>query len=127
MSGPRASRGVEDCNLYWFEEPISPDNKRGSAEVRATTRGLGHDEEEARLQAPWEGSRRLSHLLGGSRVVARWPAGRGELDRDGDPHLRPENGQGHRHDAGRAGSTSNEGATFRDKCSHRTSIMAPFM
>jgi L-alanine-DL-glutamate epimerase-like enolase superfamily enzyme len=30
-------RGVEDCNLYWFEEPISPDNKRGTAEVRAST------------------------------------------------------------------------------------------
>lgn len=30
-------RGVEDCNLYWFEEPISPDNKKGSAEVRAMT------------------------------------------------------------------------------------------
>ncbi|MEM9527150.1 MAG: mandelate racemase/muconate lactonizing enzyme family protein [Bacteroidota bacterium] len=30
-------RGVEDENLYWFEEPISPDNKRGTAEVRAAT------------------------------------------------------------------------------------------
>ncbi|MTB52216.1 mandelate racemase/muconate lactonizing enzyme family protein [Lewinella sp. W8] len=30
-------RGVEDCSLYWFEEPISPDNKRGTAEVRAST------------------------------------------------------------------------------------------
>jgi L-alanine-DL-glutamate epimerase-like enolase superfamily enzyme len=30
-------RGVEDCNLYWFEEPISPDNKQGTAEVRRTT------------------------------------------------------------------------------------------
>lgn len=30
-------RGVEDCNLYWFEEPISPDNRHGTAEVRATT------------------------------------------------------------------------------------------
>lgn len=30
-------RGVEDCNLYWFEEPITPDNKRGTAEVRAST------------------------------------------------------------------------------------------
>jgi len=30
-------RGVEDCNLYWFEEPISPDNKTGTAEVRAST------------------------------------------------------------------------------------------
>ena len=28
---------VEDCNLYWFEEPISPDNKIGTAEVRNTT------------------------------------------------------------------------------------------
>lgn len=33
----RFCRGVEDCNLYWFEEPISPDNKPGTAEVRATT------------------------------------------------------------------------------------------
>ncbi len=30
-------RGVEDCNVYWFEEPISPDNKQGTAEVRAST------------------------------------------------------------------------------------------
>ena len=30
-------RGVEDCNLYWLEEPISPDNRRGTAEVRACT------------------------------------------------------------------------------------------
>ncbi len=40
MSVPEAKRfcrGVADCNLYWFEEPISPDNKKGTAEVRATT------------------------------------------------------------------------------------------
>lgn len=30
-------RGVEDCNLYWFEEPISPDNRHGTAEVRRAT------------------------------------------------------------------------------------------
>lgn len=30
-------RGVEDCNLYWFEEPINPDNRHGTAEVRAST------------------------------------------------------------------------------------------
>ncbi|NVJ84710.1 MAG: mandelate racemase/muconate lactonizing enzyme family protein [Algoriphagus sp.] len=30
-------RGVEDCNLYWFEEPISPDNRIGTAEVRRST------------------------------------------------------------------------------------------
>jgi L-alanine-DL-glutamate epimerase-like enolase superfamily enzyme len=30
-------RGVEDCQLYWFEEPISPDNRHGTAEVRAAT------------------------------------------------------------------------------------------
>ena len=30
-------RGVEDCDLYWFEEPISPDNRHGTAEVRAAT------------------------------------------------------------------------------------------
>ncbi|UWX55272.1 mandelate racemase/muconate lactonizing enzyme family protein [Maribacter litopenaei] len=30
-------RGVADCNLYWFEEPISPDNKIGTAEVRSHT------------------------------------------------------------------------------------------
>lgn len=30
-------RGVEDCNIYWFEEPVSPDNKQGTAEVRAST------------------------------------------------------------------------------------------
>jgi len=28
---------VEACNLYWFEEPISPDNKTGIAEVRSHT------------------------------------------------------------------------------------------
>lgn len=33
----RYCRLVEDCNLYWFEEPISPDNKLGTAEVRKTT------------------------------------------------------------------------------------------
>ncbi|MGB2760584.1 MAG: mandelate racemase/muconate lactonizing enzyme family protein [Maribacter stanieri] len=31
------TKGVEDCNLYWFEEPTSPDNKIGTAEVRANT------------------------------------------------------------------------------------------
>jgi L-alanine-DL-glutamate epimerase-like enolase superfamily enzyme len=30
-------RGLEDSNLYWFEEPISPDNRHGTAEVRAST------------------------------------------------------------------------------------------
>ncbi len=30
-------KGVEACNLYWFEEPISPDNRHGTAEVRAST------------------------------------------------------------------------------------------
>ncbi|SIN68513.1 mandelate racemase/muconate lactonizing enzyme family protein [Chitinophaga niabensis] len=30
-------RGVADCDVYWFEEPISPDNKKGTAEVRAST------------------------------------------------------------------------------------------
>lgn len=30
-------RGVEDCNIYWFEEPISPDNRKGTAEVRSST------------------------------------------------------------------------------------------
>ena len=30
-------RGVEDCNIYWFEEPVSPDNRKGTAEVRAST------------------------------------------------------------------------------------------
>ncbi len=33
----RFCRGVEDCNLYWVEEPIAPDNKKGTAEVRAMT------------------------------------------------------------------------------------------
>ena len=40
FSVPEAKRfckGVEDCNLYWFEEPISPDNKKGTAEVRQST------------------------------------------------------------------------------------------
>ncbi len=30
-------KAVEDCNLYWMEEPVSPDNKAGGAEVRAYT------------------------------------------------------------------------------------------
>jgi D-galactarolactone cycloisomerase len=30
-------RSLEDHNLYWFEEPISPDNKQGTAEVRRAT------------------------------------------------------------------------------------------
>lgn len=33
----RFCRGVEDAQLYWFEEPISPDNKAGTAEVRKST------------------------------------------------------------------------------------------
>ena len=33
----RFCRGVEEANLYWLEEPISPDNKAGTAEVRAMT------------------------------------------------------------------------------------------
>ncbi|MGB3143159.1 MAG: mandelate racemase/muconate lactonizing enzyme family protein [Maribacter sp.] len=31
------TKGVEGCNVYWFEEPINPDNKIGTAEVRANT------------------------------------------------------------------------------------------
>jgi L-alanine-DL-glutamate epimerase-like enolase superfamily enzyme len=30
-------QGVEECNLRWFEEPVSADNRRGTAEVRAAT------------------------------------------------------------------------------------------
>jgi L-alanine-DL-glutamate epimerase-like enolase superfamily enzyme len=30
-------RGVEDAGLMWFEEPISADDRRGTAEVRAAT------------------------------------------------------------------------------------------
>jgi D-galactarolactone cycloisomerase len=30
-------KGVEDSNLYWFEEPISPDNRHGTSEVRKST------------------------------------------------------------------------------------------
>jgi L-alanine-DL-glutamate epimerase-like enolase superfamily enzyme len=40
MSVPEAKRFckyLEDTDLYWFEEPISPDNKLGTAEVRAST------------------------------------------------------------------------------------------
>jgi D-galactarolactone cycloisomerase len=29
--------GVRDCNLYWFEEPIGPDNRHGTAAVRQST------------------------------------------------------------------------------------------
>jgi len=30
-------RGVEDCDLTWFEEPVTADDKRGMAEVRASS------------------------------------------------------------------------------------------
>jgi D-galactarolactone cycloisomerase len=30
-------RGVEDCDLTWFEEPVSADDRRGAGEVRAAT------------------------------------------------------------------------------------------
>ncbi len=33
----RFCRMVEDCNLMWFEEPVTADDKRGCAEVRAGT------------------------------------------------------------------------------------------
>lgn len=33
----RFCRELEDYDLYWFEEPISPDNRQGTAEVRAST------------------------------------------------------------------------------------------
>ena len=33
----RFCRMVEDCNLTWFEEPVTADDKRGYAEVRAAT------------------------------------------------------------------------------------------
>jgi L-alanine-DL-glutamate epimerase-like enolase superfamily enzyme len=33
----RFCREVEECDLYWMEEPVSPDNKEGTAEVRAST------------------------------------------------------------------------------------------
>ncbi len=40
FSVPEAKKfceGVADCDLYWLEEPISPDNRHGTAEVRAST------------------------------------------------------------------------------------------
>jgi L-alanine-DL-glutamate epimerase-like enolase superfamily enzyme len=30
-------RGVEDCNLYWFEEPCNSDNRHGTAQVRKSS------------------------------------------------------------------------------------------
>ena len=33
----RFARKVEDCDLGWFEEPVSPENVPGQAEVRAST------------------------------------------------------------------------------------------
>jgi D-galactarolactone cycloisomerase len=33
----RFARKVADCDLAWFEEPVSPDNVEGQAEVRAAT------------------------------------------------------------------------------------------
>jgi D-galactarolactone cycloisomerase len=40
MSVPEAKkycRGVEDCDLYWFEEPCNSDNRHGTAEVRKSS------------------------------------------------------------------------------------------
>ena len=34
----RFCRLVEDCNLAWFEEPVTADDKRGQAQVRAVDR-----------------------------------------------------------------------------------------
>ncbi|MEJ7713253.1 MAG: mandelate racemase/muconate lactonizing enzyme family protein [Pyrinomonadaceae bacterium] len=36
-SARRFCRGVEDCHLSWFEEPVSADDPQGMAEVRAST------------------------------------------------------------------------------------------
>lgn len=36
-SAKRFCRGVEDCHLSWFEEPVSVDDPAGMAEVRAAT------------------------------------------------------------------------------------------
>ena len=33
----RFCRAVEDCDIAWFEEPVTADDKRGLAEVRAST------------------------------------------------------------------------------------------
>ncbi len=33
----RFARGVEDCDLAWFEEPVGPDDRAAMAEVRAAT------------------------------------------------------------------------------------------
>lgn len=33
----RFCRELEDCNLAWFEEPVTPDDRVGQAEVRAAT------------------------------------------------------------------------------------------
>jgi L-alanine-DL-glutamate epimerase-like enolase superfamily enzyme len=33
----RFCRQVQDCDVAWFEEPVGPDDKRGLAEVRAST------------------------------------------------------------------------------------------
>lgn len=33
----RFARGVEDCDLAWFEEPVNADDRRGAAEVRGST------------------------------------------------------------------------------------------
>jgi L-alanine-DL-glutamate epimerase-like enolase superfamily enzyme len=36
-SASRFCRGVEDCDLSWFEEPVGADDPRGMAEVRGST------------------------------------------------------------------------------------------
>ena len=40
FSVPEAKKfcqATEQYDLYWFEEPINPDNKKGTAEIRAFT------------------------------------------------------------------------------------------
>ncbi|MET4698631.1 L-alanine-DL-glutamate epimerase-like enolase superfamily enzyme [Constrictibacter sp. MBR-5] len=37
VEAKRFCRQVADCNIAWFEEPVTADDKRGQAEVRAST------------------------------------------------------------------------------------------
>jgi L-alanine-DL-glutamate epimerase-like enolase superfamily enzyme len=76
-------RLVEDCDLTWFEEPVTGDDKRGLAEVRASTVGAdrGRRKRIHPLRLPRHRAARRRRLL---------PARPGDLRRHqrGDAHRR---------------------------------------
>jgi L-alanine-DL-glutamate epimerase-like enolase superfamily enzyme len=109
----RFARKVEDCDLGWLEEPVSPDNVAGQAEVRATTDipiAAGESEQtrfafrdliEARavdvlqpdVAIAGRHHRDAAHLRAGRH--ARPHGGASPLGRRGALRLRPAAGGGH--------------------------------